>query len=159
MKTAGILLLFALCTAIGMRAASRKTERYRRIGALIRNLHLLSEAADAEISLQGIAKQYDGELFSMLQTYLNARSAAAREADAASAAAEAWKPFDFEYAALLSFFTGLSTTGSERLHERIRSLERALSEAEQAAAETAKQAKTIRAVGVLAGVGLCILLL
>ena len=159
MKTFGILLLFVLCTATGMRIASQKTERFRSVGALMQQIQTFSDAVCEETSLQRIAERNAGELFVMLGNYLCARSNAQDESEAASFAVQEWELFDAEYTALLTFFTGLSSSSSVRLRERIQTLERALSKAEQEASETAKQAKSVRAIGVLAGVGLCILLL
>ena len=160
MKTVGILMLFGLCAAIGMRAAAKKSERYRRVHALIRDLSVLSDEIGAgERSLPQIVQSREGELFTMLSKYLDLRKAAKREAEAAEEAVCGWTSFAREHQALLSFLSGLSAVSAAQMHQRIETLMQSLRIAEQEAEETAKQAKTIRVVGVLAGVGVCILLL
>ncbi len=158
MKTVGILMLFGLCAAIGMRAAAKKSERYRRVRALIRELSVLSDEI-GERSLPQIVQSREGELFTMLSRYLDLRKAAKREAEAAEEAVCGWASFAREHQALLSFLSGLSTVSAAQIHQRIETLMQSLRIAEQEAEENAKQAKTIRVVGVLAGVGVCILLL
>ena len=106
MKTFGILLLFGLCTATGMRIASQKTERFRSVGALMQQIQTFSDAVCEETSLQRIAERNAGELFVMLKSYLNARSNAQDESEAASFAVQEWKLFDAEYTALLTFLQG-----------------------------------------------------
>ena len=160
MKTVGILMLFGLCTVIGMRLASRKTERYRRVRALRNDLRRFSESiASTNATLVSAANGNDGAFFAMLQDYLTARGSGAREADAAEDATQAMRMFDSESHALTSFFNGLSACSLRQLCERTETLDVLLANAEKEAEETAKQAKTIRAVGVLVGVGISILLL
>ena len=64
-----------------------------------------------------------------------------------------------EKTAMQSFFNGLSTSSATALRQRVRTLNTLLEETSKEAAETAKQAKTIRIVSVLIGAGIGILLL
>ncbi len=160
MKTVGILLLFGLCTSIGMRIASRRTERYRRIRSLRSELNRLSEAiGSAQTSLKTAADGNEGELFMMLDRYLSARNSGGGEGKAAASALADTEWHDAERDALTRFFTGLSRCSLPQIGDRTHTLDTALAAAEREAEKSAKQAKTIRAVGVLVGVGFCILLL
>mgnify|MGYP002869225837 CR=1 FL=1 len=80
------------------------------------------------------------------------------EKRAVQEAAEQAVKADSEADALRRFFTGLSMCSASQIKDRIEALLGTLETAEQAASESAKQAKTIRAVGVLIGAGVCILL-
>ena len=160
MKTAGILLLFGLCTAIGLRAANRKAERYRRICALLSQLRLFSDGIETrQSSLKSIVKDADGELFDMLRVYLNARDEKKSETQASEQATEEWIGVDTAYPALVAFFEGLSICSSASLRKRTEALMHSLQLVETELHDTVRQAKTIRTVGVLIGAGICILLL
>lgn len=153
MKTVGLMMLFGLCTAIGMHIAAKKTERYTHLRALRADLAALSEALGTG-PLPQLVDARDGVLFERLRTYLDARARGSTEQEAAEQAVKA----DSEADALRRFFTGLSMCSASQIKDRIEALLGTLETAEQAASESAKQAKTIRAVGVLIGVGVCILL-
>lgn len=160
MKTVGILLLFGLCTAIGMRLAARKTERCRLVRALRCELHRFSETVDAtHASLSDAARDGEGNFYRMLNAYCTARNDGMREGEAAAGATADCGLADAERLALTAFLTGLSACSLSQLISRMQTLDEALAAAECEAEETAKQAKTIRALGVLVGAGFCILLL
>lgn len=160
MKTVGLLLLFGACVMLGMRLASQRSLRFRKICALIRQLGQMIDAIDGgETSLWRLAARADGALFSMLQAYLDARTEGLNEPAAAVRASEVYPVDETTDEALRVFFCGLSDASAQRLSDRFNTLETALLHARQEAETIAKQAKTIRAIGVLAGIGICILLL
>ena len=160
MKTAGILMLFGLCVLIGMRLAAGKKARYEDLCAIMRELRMFLDAIDAgQNSLALIAERNQGIWFNMLKTYLKARSEGQSETEAAETATEAWSGTTEEKTAMQSFFNGLSSSSATALRQRVRTLNTLLEETSKEAAETAKQAKTIRIVSVLIGAGIGILLL
>lgn len=160
MKTVGILLLFGLCVAIGMRAAASKSARYEQIAELIRDLRIFSDLIESgQSSLLRIAEEHNGALFAVLREYLALRNATNPEAESAKNAIAKNGIAGPEGQSLQSFLEGLSVASSSAIRTRIAYLSESLNEAQKAAAESAKQAKTIRAVGVLIGAGICILLL
>lgn len=159
MRTAGLLLIFGLCTAIGMRLAAKRSERFTRICAWMGQLAALSYALDAKGSLRKICKANDGELFEQLCVYLDMREDGKSEAEAARSAASPWAAYPAESRALVAFFSGLSLCSGAQIRTRVETALQALETAKADAQETAKQAKTIRALGVLIGAGVCILLL
>ena len=158
MKTLGILLLFGLCTAIGIRLASQKCEGMQRIRALERELAAIAERFDGgNASLRSIAQSGQGMLSNRLCVYLDALSAGRTEAEAAQNAAEPFVPESLHAEALL-FFDGLSLCPRAELKRRIERLNAALSDAMRNAEPLQRQAKLIRAVGVLCGAALAVLL-
>jgi hypothetical protein len=159
MKTIGLLLLFGLCTAIGMHIATEKSARLHRVNGLIRDLQTLSDQITAgQRSLMRISEEESGELFDLLHRYLSLRSDSYSESDAARLAIEN-HACRTEAEPLCAFLCGLSSASSDAIRQRIDSLRDALRKAQKEADETAKQAKTFRAIGVLIGAGVCILLL
>ncbi len=160
MKPIALILLFGLCTMVGMQIAAQKTERYQRISGLLSDLSTLTETFEAGMrSLPKLAENSDGELFERLRIYLASREQLGTEKDAAAKAADAWPANTKEHQALVTFFTGLSAMNADQIKNRIEQLTRSLEAVQLEAGETAKQAKTIRAVSVLIGTGICILLL
>ena len=158
MRTVGILMLFGLCTAIGLRLAAQKTARIRRVRSMRRELLTFSDAfAQGETALGAIAARGEGLFFERLRAYVAAQAEGRTEEEAARAACE---PFaeDGTHAALLLFFGGLSVCSRAEIRARIGRLSEALAEAERDAASDVKQAKLIRAVGVLTGAALAVLL-
>ena len=152
-------MLFGLCTAIGLRLASRKTARIDRIRAARRALSAFSEAiAGGENSLRAVAESGEGPLLMQLRAYIAAQEAGMTEEAAASLACEPFASDDLHAAALL-FFGGLSLCSRTELKERTERFAAALSEAERNASDDVKQAKLIRAVGVLCGAALAVLLI
>ena len=95
----------------------------------------------------------------MLQTYLSARNSGMREWEAANIATSESTLVDADRQAMVAFLNGLSSCSLSQLKNRAETLDASLAAAEQDAEQSAKQAKTIRALGVLVGVGFCILLL
>jgi stage III sporulation protein AB len=160
MKTVGILLLFGLCTTIGMRLAARRTERYRHLCVLHSELNRFSETIGAtQATLSDIAQTGEGDFYRMLQTYLSARNSGMREWEAANIATSESTLVDADRQAMVAFLNGLSSCSLSQLKNRAETLDASLAAAERDAEQSAKQAKTIRALGVLVGVGFCILLL
>ena len=159
MKTVGILLLFGLCTAIGLHAAAKKTANIDRIRGARRALSAFSEAiAGGGYSLQTIAADGEGLFFERLRVYIAAQAEGKSEEEAAALACGPFLPDELHAAALL-FFGGLSLCSRAELRQRIERLSGALAEAEQNASGDVKQAKLIRAVGVLCGAALAVLLI
>lgn len=159
MKGAGILLLFGLCTAIGLRLAAKKCEGIAAIQSLRRDLSAFREAFDAgEGSLVRIAENGQGAFFTRLRAYLDALEQGQTERDAAQLAA---KSFSIEslHAAALLFFGGLSACPRAEIKARLERFSDALDMAEREAEPKLKQAKLIRAVGVLTGAALAVLLI
>ena len=159
MKTAGILLLFGLCTAIGLRLAAKKSEGVDSLHALERDLSAFSAAFDGgEGSLLRIAQRGQGVFFVQLRAYLDALQDGFAEGEAARLAAQAFAPTPL-HAATLLFFGGLSLCSREELKARTEQFRTALKEAIRDAAPQIKQAKLLRAVGVLCGAALAVLLI
>ena len=159
MKTVGIVILFALCTAIGWRLAAKKSERIAAICALRRDLSVFSDAFDAgEGSLSAIAQRGQGLLMQQLNVYLATLRDGRSEQEAARIAAEPLAP-DALFEAARLFFGGLSQCPRTEIQARIERFLHALDAAERDAAPQGKQAKLIRAVGVLTGAALAVLLI
>lgn len=159
MKTFGILLLFGLCTAIGFRAAEQKTKRIERIRALRRALASVSEAfTGGEGALGTIAQRGEGLLFEQLRAYIAAQAEGRTEEQAVCIVCEPFEKDAFCHALQL-FFSGLSVCSRAQLAARIDALSDALSDAERGAAGDVQQAKLIRAVGVLGGAAIAVLLI
>lgn len=159
MKTLGIVMLFGLCTSIGLRLAAKKTARVERIRAMRRALSAFSDAITrGDASLRSIAESGEGLFFDQMRMYIAAQEAGRTEAEAALSACEPFSPDELHAAALL-FFGGLSACSRAELRQRIERLSTALSEAEQNASDDVKQAKLIRAVGVLCGAAVAVLLI
>ena len=159
MKTVGILILFGLCTAIGVRLAAKKTANIACIRAARRDASAFSEAIESgESSLKAIAGYGDGLLFVQLRAYIAAQERGKSEAEAAAIACEPFRG-DALHAASRLFFGGLSVCSRREITARAERFSAALSNAEQTAAGDAKQAKLIRAVGVLCGAALAVLLM
>ncbi len=158
MKTAGIALLFGLCTLLGARLAARKTGRLTAVHALKQGLQLFSERIAQGDTLKTLAAE-DGLFFSLLHAYLTARSAGRTEAQATEEACAALSGLPAERDAMHLFFDALSGASRADLLRRIETLRPLLDRAETEAEAEAKQARVIRVSGVLIGAGLAIVLL
>ena len=158
MRTVGILLLFGLCTLIGLRAAAKKTARTERIRSLKQALLRFSDAFSGGMPLPAIAQEGEGAFFDALRAYLAAQADGQGEQRAAALACRDCSD-DALHAALLLFFGGLSVCPRAEIRLRINALSAALNDAAAAAAEDGKRARVIRAVGVLTGAALAVLLI
>lgn len=159
MKTLGILMLFGLCTAIGLRAAAKKRAAVSAVLALERELSAFSDALDGgESSLPAIAQNGQGLLYERLRVYIGALSEGLTERIAAQKASEPFAPEPLHAAAQL-FFCGLSACARTEIRQRITRMKTALGDAAHALEPVQKQAKLIRAVGVLCGAALAVLLI
>lgn len=159
MKTAGIAILFLLCSMIGFRLAARKTDRLRTLRMLEKELQVFSERiASGRGLLPEIGKEH-GLLPEMLSDYLKALSEGMTQREASEKAAEKLRGGETEIAGLRMFFTDLSSASRSDILNRTHTLMRTLERAEQEADAEAKQARVLRVSGVLIGAGVAILLL
>ena len=156
MKTVGIVMLFGLCTMIGMQLGAKKTARLFTVRTLRKELQLFSERiTSGRGTLMEIASEKDGLLSEMLGRYLDALG----KGEAAGKAAGKLKAESTEHAGMLMFFTGLSTGSRMDLIGRANALSPTLGRAENEAEAEAKQARVLRVSGMLIGAGVAILLI
>ena len=160
MKMLGIALLFGLCCLIGVRLGARKTTGLLTVRSLKNELQLFSEQVTAKSgTLNEIAKNSDGLLSDVLQSYLAALSNGASEGKAAEEASEILQENKTLQAGVRMFLTGLSEATRLDLIKRTQVLSSTLDRAESEAEAEARKARVLRISGVLAGAGLAILLL
>lgn len=160
MKTVGIVMLFGLCTMIGMQLGAKKTARLFTVRTLRKELQLFSERiTSGRGTLMEIASEKDGMLSEMLGRYLDALGKGDTEPEAAGKAAGKLKAESTEHAGMLMFFTGLSTGSRMDLIGRANALSPTLGRAENEAEAEAKQARVLRVSGMLIGAGVAILLI
>lgn len=158
MKTAGIALLFGLCTLLGARLAARKSKRLTAVRALKHGLGRFSERIAQGETLKHLASE-DGLFFSLLHAYLSALERGRPETEAAETACAALGGYLTERDAMRAFLDALSNASHTDLLRRIEALRAVLDRAETEAGTEAKQARVIRVSGVLVGAGLAIVLL
>jgi hypothetical protein len=159
-KTVGIVMLFGLCSLIGIRLGAKKTTRLKTIRSFRNDLGVfLERIGSINSALPEIATALTGPLSSILRRYLDLLHAGNNETEAAEGAAAILKECGSIRDEVQMFVNGLSTAARCDLIKRTETLMPILLRAETEAEQDAKQARVLRISGVLTGAGLAILLM
>ncbi len=159
MKTIGILLLFGVCTMLGLQAAKRLSARAKAIDALLASLESFLEQIQNGTPLRR-AGGTSGALGTAIGCYLDGLEQGNASDEAARTAAQGVDGVQAaEQAALASFLDGMEDVERRTLLLRADTLCTALGHAKTEADADAKKGRLYRSIGVLAGAGLAILLL